>query len=384
VIKGNLFESRDVSHAFDSSSLCLLTSAVHIQNSFADASNITIDLVNTRTLESLELLPDDDGGLYTCVQADVFSLTFTNIYAFNTACNGADTCYNVVIGGNEVLNGTDFLDEVNRVFFVARDGFASEKSCSQQPILSPINDFSSYNYNERVGRALNVIHALSSLGDIYTKNSVQYRATCFVLYDDVLQISPESSQLVQRYALAVLFFSLNLDAEVELGLDTCESDFIFCEETNAIVRGIKYNKSPLGGSIPTEIAHLENLERLDLRENELQGIIPSDITRMKKLKTVRLDDNNLIGSIPSLIGDLKNMEMLTLRKNKITGSIPNEIGRLAPSLKFLTVNENELSGTLPSSLFDCELLQIVAINANHLSGTIPPTFGDLQDLFICE
>ena len=246
VIKGEPFESKSVSHSFDSSSLCLLNNAIHFQNSFVDESNITITLVEKKTSEPLELLPDNNGGFYTCADPAVFLLTLTNTFVFSPACGGIDgKCYSVVVNGTEIVNGTDFSDEVNVEFFVARDGFASEKSCSQLPILSPINDFSSYNYNERVGRSLNVIHALSSLENIYFKNSIQYKATCFVLYDDVLQISPESSQLVQRYALAVLFFSLNKDAEVELGQNSCDSEYVFCDDDGSVVVGVKVSKFDL-------------------------------------------------------------------------------------------------------------------------------------------
>ena len=92
-----------------------------------------------------------------------------------------------------------------------------------------------------MSKLLSVIQALSIVQDIFTPGSPQYKATCYILYDDPLQMSPEDSLLAQRYALAVFLFSTNQRAEVQLPLDECVNSKFTCNEKGDI-DGINWSK----------------------------------------------------------------------------------------------------------------------------------------------
>jgi len=380
------FETLFVSHSFDSSSVCLYSKIFQIDHAFTELSDMEFDLVNDRTKQSYDLLPVMDSimnSLYACLSPGVYSLTITNANVNSNACDGnIDGCYAGIIGSNIIIRGDDLLRTANHFFFIAVDGTGREKTCHQLPILSPINKISTFEFDERVGRALNVIHALSSMESIYEKNSIQYRATCFMLYDDARSIRAEDRELVQRYALAVLLFGINEDAEVQLGMDTCANEHFYCNRDGFITM-INWSgvENDVGGVIPSEIAHLLNLERLDLGGNGLTGPIPNEIERLTGLRKLFLPKNHLTGTIPTVFGNIPTLSHINFWDNELTGSIPSEFGRL--DLKWLIVHENKLSGTFPPELMDCTNFEIVAINANPLiTGTISSKIGNLQSIIL--
>ena len=54
------------------------------------------------------------------------------------------------------------------------------------------------------------------------------------------------------------------------------------------------------GTIPSELATLQNLKRLILHHNSLQGAIPSELSKLKSLEIVQLHKNRLTGVAPNI------------------------------------------------------------------------------------
>lgn len=178
------------------------------------------------------------------------------------------------------------------------------------------------------------------------------------------------------------------------------------DENNRVYE-INLNHNNLTGSIPPEIAHLENLkvlslggnkieglipeeignlaqlEVLSLRNNKLTGEIPRQIWNLERLKVLNLSNNQLVGNIPSEISNLIELEALHLGYNQLSGAIPKEIGSLS-NLRLFYIWGNNLTGELPEEIGYLVNLEVLALNGNNLSGQIPKSIGNLVSLEILE
>ncbi len=139
-------------------------------------------------------------------------------------------------------------------------------------------------------------------------------------------------------------------------------------------------QSGLGGSIPSEISRLTELEWLALHDNDLTGPIPPELGNLRSLERVLwLSGNQLTGEIPAELGDLANLQTLRLDNNQLTGEMPAELGDLA-NLAALRLDNNQLTGQIPRELGNLAKLQDLYLNANKLTGKIPAELGNLPKL----
>ena len=136
--------------------------------------------------------------------------------------------------------------------------------------------------------------------------------------------------------------------------------------------GLHYNQ--LTGSIPTELGNLDNLQRLSLRNNQLTGSIPTELGNLVNLRSLLLYNNQLTGSIPTELGNLDNLQDLSLYNNQLTGSIPTELGNI-DNLRTLELYNNQLTGEIPAALGEIQSLQWLRLDDNRLMGTIPTTMA---------
>ena len=78
----------------------------------------------------------------------------------------------------------------------------------------------------------------------------------------------------------------------------------------------------LTGTIPAELANLDNLQELYLWGNQLTGSIPAGLSDFANLEGLNLSYNQLTGPIPAELSDLANLEGLNLSYNQLIGPIP--------------------------------------------------------------
>lgn len=86
------------------------------------------------------------------------------------------------------------------------------------------------------------------------------------------------------------------------------------------------------GTIPTELALLTSLTRLELQHNAFHGSIPWQISLLsKQLTQLKLNNNALTGTLPTLLGQLTQLSWFLVNENDLTGTLPTELGTLRRS-----------------------------------------------------
>ncbi|CAM0952750.1 unnamed protein product [Alopecurus aequalis] len=148
---------------------------------------------------------------------------------------------------------------------------------------------------------------------------------------------------------------------------------------------LSYNKD-LGGSLPSSIGSLRNLQNLILVGCSFTGEIPTEIGQLSNLIFLSLNSNRFTGRIPPSLGGLSKLYWFDLADNKLTGGLPVYDGinlglDNLTNTKHFHFGVNQLSGTIPSQIFSSHMKLIhLLIDNNNFSGSIPRTLGLLNVL----
>ena len=140
--------------------------------------------------------------------------------------------------------------------------------------------------------------------------------------------------------------------------------------------GVPVRNGGLRGPIPSELANLARLTRLNLGGNDLSGPIPIELGGLADLVELSLDDNVLTGPVPSELATPTRLQILNLSGNRLEGAIPPELGDLA-SLTQLKLDRNLLSGAVPRSLLGLANLKILGLEGP--GGLCAPGTADFRD-----
>ena len=149
--------------------------------------------------------------------------------------------------------------------------------------------------------------------------------------------------------------------------------------TNMHVTAVIVSGLGLNGSIPSLLAGLVDLRRLDLDDNALTGGIPVALGQLASLERLHLLGNRLTGNIPVELGNLSNLRILSLYANDLTGDIPPELGKLT-NLEQLLLDDNDFTGELPSELRNIAGLERLYVRESRLAGEIPAWLASLEEL----
>ncbi|KAM7481225.1 hypothetical protein LguiB_005808 [Lonicera macranthoides] len=158
----------------------------------------------------------------------------------------------------------------------------------------------------------------------------------------------------------------------------------------------------LSGEIPSSLANLTQLAKINLPSNQLAGEIPSWLTNMTQANYIDLSSNQFHGQIPSSFSQLKNLDYLSLANNKLSGMVEADIFL---SLRKLTqlqlggnlitlLNNNKTNDTLPRFrllfLSQCNItefphflrfqdeLEALSLSGNKIRGKIPEWMSNLS------
>jgi Leucine-rich repeat (LRR) protein len=173
-------------------------------------------------------------------------------------------------------------------------------------------------------------------------------------------------RLLQRYALATLFYSTNggdwntnflwVSSADECAWFSTSSSSTVCDQEGMLVE-------------------------LDLRENNLGGTFPAEVVMLSEgLETLRLPQNAMAGTLPSILSELSMLHHLDVSENIMSGELPMELGLFGSALTHLTVFDNAFASTIPTELGRLTALQVLDLGSNQLKGTIPSEFSLMLSL----
>jgi hypothetical protein len=236
---------------------------------------------------------------------------------------------------------------------------------------------------------------ISSMSDLETVDSPQYKAVTFLSHKDNvvfdLAVDNQKDQMISKYGLVLLYFSNvgeashfldgkvpNADEEFDANLEDdfrdperdseseakgpidhthewlsesngkdpphCHWTGVECYDPNeegvgmGVVKALNLTMRGLVGTISPDVPKaLKDVLSFDLGYNSLTGSIPETIRFMTFLKQLYLGGNDLNGNIPNTIGELRQLEDLYLQENSLSGAIPQEIGLLTQLGKYFII-----------------------------------------------
>ncbi|KAL3937443.1 MAG: hypothetical protein SGBAC_007454 [Bacillariaceae sp.] len=211
-------------------------------------------------------------------------------------------------------------------------------------------------------------------------SSAQARALAWLSSDDSMDAFFVSQKLIQRWALAVLYYSTNgeewktqdkwLTNHDECEWYTADPYTPVCNE-NGLLYSLHLRNNGLMGTLPDELVLLSNsLERFYLQVNRLTGSIPGELGGMEILENLAIGRNQLSGTIPAQMQSMEELRLIDMSSNRIGGSLPTVLGQM-PNLASFLVNENRLTGTIPSEFGELTALTTLLVQDNRLEGDMP-------------
>jgi hypothetical protein len=181
-------------------------------------------------------------------------------------------------------------------------------------------------------------------------------------------------------ALVALYYSTDGDNWIEntnwLSNEPIDTWYGITIKNNKVT-GLELPNNNLSGSIPSELADLPNLVRLNLAGNDLAGLIPTELGQLENLERLDLSHNNFSDTIPPEIGNLTLLEFLFFDNNNLIGSVPPELGLLV-NLEELHLGNNDLTGSVPHELGNIESLEVLHLNNNRFDKF--PDISNLENL----
>ena len=241
-LRTSLFSGEAVEHLFDSSSPCIAHRPITIFSNQIDSAQWELrDAVSNEIIQP-HSNPEENAKLtnthFSCLPPGIYTVTMRSDESLDPCINVTD-CFRIQAEG-ELFAQVD--KESTSSFSVLYDGNLLQRRCHQSPALSASNHANNFIFDQRVENVMSIIHGLSSNELLNDKDSHQYRAACWVIYDDPIKITTEDQFLIERYILALLLYSMNQDAELILSMNTCDYDKVSCDE-NGFIKKVDFCKS---------------------------------------------------------------------------------------------------------------------------------------------
>ena len=129
----------------------------------------------------------------------------------------------------------------------------------------------------------------------------------------------------------------------------------------------------LSGSIPGELASINNLAVIQIPGCSLEGTLPSTFMQARSLQYILLSENKLSGALvpKSFRGGPLPWKWLSLRKNALSGRLPQDYAAVWPNLTILRASYNHLSGPIPWSFDDLSKMNQLNLAHNNVNGILP-------------
>ncbi|CAB9507481.1 receptor-like protein kinase [Seminavis robusta] len=178
----------------------------------------------------------------------------------------------------------------------------------------------------------------------------KFKALDWIMFEDPLQLEPDSNNLLQRFIVVLTYFqtsregdwlacgpsstpndetcwfqiqgSDSLASRWLTGVHECQWAGIYCDGEKRITQ-LRLRNNGLNGPLPAELASLLALESIDFPGNQLTGSIPVELFG-SSLSKILLTNNSLTGTVPTEVG-LFDGVTLGFGSNSLSGSIPTDL-----------------------------------------------------------
>jgi Leucine-rich repeat (LRR) protein len=140
--------------------------------------------------------------------------------------------------------------------------------------------------------------------------------------------------------------------------------------------------SKLGGTVPTFLAELSELQYLNLSVAGFVGTLPDEVVSLPKLISFYIGFNKMHGSLPAALngGTATTLNYLSLVQNAFTGTVSSKLVAL-PRLQILDLYNNKFSGELPFiEGLQCDCLTYFGAGSNGFEGTLPRNWTSYKAL----
>jgi hypothetical protein len=153
----------------------------------------------------------------------------------------------------------------------------------------------------------------------------QHKAWKWIATADPIRMDPTHNFMLQRYALATLFFATSEVKSLEAGQEITHS--VWVEETNWM-QGTGYCNW-YGVECATQDGE-DNADvvAINITANNMRGELPEQLNLLSRLDVLDLSNNKIEGELPTELGLMTTLRDLLLTKNKFSGSIPKEVGQM--------------------------------------------------------
>lgn len=243
VVVGSTFGS-EITHDFDSAPLCSFGKTFKLQIPHRlDDPNMRWQLSDStsNTTYSLEPTMTNNNNFtstyFTCLMPGIYSFSLFHPERSDSVCDEFGYCYLILINNEIIVRGSNFCHKLAHSIAISSDGIARERHCHEHPLLSSMNHINDFHYDDRIEKIMNVIQMISSVDTLKNFETPQSMAACWVIFDDVIQMSWDDEMTIQRYIVAVLLYSTNQNAETMM-LDTrnvCDLDGIKCNSERNVL-----------------------------------------------------------------------------------------------------------------------------------------------------
>eukprot|EP00980_Cylindrotheca_fusiformis_P014051 scaffold3670_cov124-Cylindrotheca_fusiformis.AAC.27 len=199
--------------------------------------------------------------------------------------------------------------------------------------------------------------------DSTKKSSPQNQALRWIAKVDPAKLPADHHALLDRYILAVFYYSSNTDGWTN-------SDKWMTEAGHCSWYGIKCvakDDENEDGGITKTYDSSDSITEIVLSKNGLEGAIPAELGKLPTLEALDLSENEIGGDLPEFNG---NLRYLLLHKNAFQGSFPETVTKMT-NLHGIDFSTNGFQGKLPKKLGDLTALRYLMLSANELSGSFP-------------
>ena len=227
-----------------------------------------------------------------------------------------------------------------------------------------------------------------------TQNEARKRALYWLSHQDTYDQKEVGTGFLHRYALAVIYFSLEGDSwnrcssashsgTGSIKANDCPTDNerYLSSASHRMWDGVNGNRDDTitwldlsnrnvysERFLPLELTLLSpTLELLWVSENpDLSGSLPGYMGEFQKLVSLNVHKTSVGGTLPDSLYTMRKLSSLRLYKSKFSGSISSDIGNMG-RLKWLWIHENEFTGVVPEQIGNLNKLEGVTLHGNQFA-----------------